>query len=51
MIGRSLDGYTDSDWAGFGKSRKSTSGAVIMVGKHVIKSYSKQQEGAGSIKC
>ena len=39
-----LDGYTDSDWGGCTKSRKSTSGAVIMVGKHVIKSYSRQQK-------
>ena len=40
----SLDGYTDSDWGGCTKSRKSTSGAVMMVGGHVIKSYSKQQK-------
>ena len=37
-----IDGYTDSDWGGCTKSRKSTSGAVIMLGKHMIKSYSKQ---------
>ena len=39
-----LDGYTDSDWGGCTRSRRSTSGAVIMVGKHVVKSYSKQQK-------
>ena len=39
-----IDGYTDSGWGGFNKSRKSTSGAVIMLGKHMIKSYSKQQK-------
>ena len=39
-----LDGYTDSDWGGCTQSRKSTSGAVIMVGKHLIKGYSKQQK-------
>ena len=39
-----LDGYTDSDWGGCTKSRKSTSGAVIMVGRHMIKGYSKQQK-------
>ena len=40
----SIDGYTDSDWGGCTQSRKSTSGAVMMVGRHVIKSYSKQQK-------
>ena len=39
-----LDGYTDSDWGGCTKSRKTTSGVVIMVGRHVVKSYSKQQK-------
>ena len=39
-----IDGYTDSDWAGCTNSRKSTSGAVIMVGNHVVKSYSRQQK-------
>ena len=39
-----LDGYTDSDWGGCTRSRKSTSVAVIMVGKHMIKGYSKQQK-------
>ena len=39
-----LDGYTDSDWGGCTRSRRSTSGAVIMVGRHVVKSYSKQQK-------
>ena len=38
-----LDGYTDSDWGGCTQSRRSTSGAVIMIGRHPIKSYSKQQ--------
>ena len=39
-----LDGYTDSDWGGCTRSHKSTSGAVIMIGKHLIKGYSKQQK-------
>ena len=39
-----IDGYTDSDWAGCSKSRKSTSGAVIMLGKHLVKSYSRMQK-------
>ena len=41
---RLIDGYTDSDWGGCTQSRKATSGAVIMVGKHLIKSFSKQQK-------
>ena len=32
-----LDVYTDSDWAGCCKSRKSTSGGTIMAGKHCLK--------------
>ncbi len=36
--------YTDSDWAGCSKTSKSTSGGIIMIGDHVIKSYSKQQK-------
>ena len=39
-----IDGYTNSDWAGCTQSRISTSGGVIMVGHHVVKSYSKQQK-------
>ena len=39
-----IDGHTDSDWGGCTKSRKTTSGAVIMLGQHMIKSYSKQQK-------
>ena len=30
---------TDSDWAGCKKTRKSTSGGVVRVGKHVVKSW------------
>ena len=39
-----IDGYTDSDWGGCTKSRKYTSGTVIMLGKHMVKSYSKHQK-------
>ena len=35
--------YSDSDWAGCEKSRRSTSGGIITIGNHVLKSYSKQQ--------
>ena len=36
--------YTDSDWAGCVVSAKSTSGGIVMAGKHTIKSYSRQQK-------
>ena len=38
-----MKGYSDSDWAGCASSRRSTSGGVMMIGSHLIKSYSRQQ--------
>ena len=38
-----ITSYSDSDWAGDRKTRKSTSGGVIMIGSHYIKSWSKNQ--------
>ena len=35
--------YADSDWAGDKVTRKSTSGGLIMLGNHVIKSWSSSQ--------
>ena len=35
--------FTDADWAGCKESRKSTSGGCILVGSHVIKTWSKTQ--------
>ena len=35
--------YTDSDWAGCVRSAKSTSGGIIAIGDHIIKTYSRQQ--------
>ena len=35
--------YSDSDWAGCVKTRKSTSGGVLMWGAHTLKTYSRQQ--------
>ena len=35
--------YTDADWGGCKKTRKSTSGGVVMRGKHCIKYWSKTQ--------
>ena len=40
---RLITGFTDSDWAGCVKTVKSTSGGIIAIGSHVIKSYSRQQ--------
>ena len=36
--------YTDSDWAGCKKTGRSTSGGIVTIGSHVIKSYSRQQK-------
>ena len=35
--------YTDSDWAGCQKTRKSSSGGVLMVGKHCVKTWCSTQ--------
>ena len=35
--------YTDSDWAGCRKTRKSSSGGTIMRGTHCLKTWSKTQ--------
>ena len=35
--------WTDTDYAGCAKTRKSTSGGVIMIGGHMIKSWSSTQ--------
>eukprot|EP00973_Karenia_brevis_P070922 9856951-Karenia_brevis.AAC.1 len=39
-----VDCYTDSDWAGDRKGRKSTSGGVLMFGFHTIKTWSSTQQ-------
>ena len=36
--------YTDSDWAGCKKTGRSTSGGIVTVGSHIVKSYSRQQK-------
>ena len=38
-----LEVYSDTDWAGCLKTRKSTSGGCIMLGQHLIKSWSSTQ--------
>jgi hypothetical protein len=39
----SMDQYTDSDWAGCRRTRKSTTGGVTMRGPHCLKSWSVTQ--------
>ena len=41
---QSVDGYTDSDWAGCRRTRKSTTGGAITINNHLIKCYSKTQQ-------
>ena len=36
--------YTDSDWGGCTSARRSTSGGVIMRGKHVVCHWSRTQQ-------
>ena len=38
-----VDVYTDTDWAGCVKTRKSTSGGCLMLGSHAIKHWSSTQ--------
>ena len=38
-----IDVYTDTDWAGCPRTRKSTSGGVVMLGKHTMKHWSSTQ--------
>ena len=41
--GTTVSVYTDSNWAGCLKTRKSTSGACLFNGNHLIRSYAKTQ--------
>ena len=40
-----LDVYTDTDWAGCPRTRKSTNGGCLMLGSHTIKHWSSTQTG------
>ena len=39
-----VDVYTDTDWAGCPKTRKSTSGGCVMLGHHACKHWSSTQQ-------
>ncbi len=39
-----ITGFSDSDWAGCKETMKSTSGGLIMLGSHLVKSWSVQQK-------
>ena len=39
----SIDVHMDTDWAGCVRTRKSTSGGCIMVGRHLLKAWSSTQ--------
>ena len=43
QVAENLDVYTDTDWAGCVRTRKSTSGGCVMVGKHLLKAWSSTQ--------
>ena len=43
QVAEGIDVYTDTDWAGCPKTRKSTSGGCIMIGRHAIKHWSSTQ--------
>ena len=38
-----VDCYSDTDWSGCGRTRRSTSGGCIMLGKHTLKTWSSTQ--------
>jgi hypothetical protein len=41
--GANLSLYTDSDWAGCRRTRKSTSGGLVLLGEHCLKTWSSTQ--------
>ncbi len=44
MRSGNIEGYSDSNWAGCRKTAKSTSGGIMMIGNHVIKTWSSTQK-------
>ena len=43
QVAESLECYSDTDWSGCTKTRKSTSGGCLMMGAHVLKTWSATQ--------
>ena len=41
---RDLLGFSDSDWAGWRRTRKSTSGGAVKYGRHLLKVWSRTQD-------
>ena len=41
---RIVDGHSDSDWAGCRRTARSTSGGALLIGNHLIKSWSSTQK-------
>ena len=39
----SIECYSDTGWAGCPRTRKSTSGGVLLLGQHILKTYSSTQ--------
>ena len=46
-----LEWYSDTDWAGCPKTRKSTSGGCFMLGSHLIKTWSSTQPSISLSSC
>ena len=38
-----VDAFSDANWAGCRRTRKSTSGGALLIGTHLIKTYAKTQ--------
>ena len=47
----SLKVFTDSDWAGDWETRKSTSGGIITIGEHRLKTWSTNQSSLALSSC
>ena len=43
QVAGSIECYSDTDWAGCVRTRKSTSGGCLMLGRHVLKTWSSTQ--------
>ena len=43
QVAEGLEVYSDTDWAGCPRTRKSTTGGCAMVGSHLIKAWSSTQ--------